>query len=701
VAVSASFQADFSQFNKAVEKAEDQLRAFGLEPVKVEKSLARLTSVFDGRNLIAGATEAANAIESIGGVSKLSEAELQKVGTQAQAAVEKLRLMGKDVPQNLQALADAVKKPSAAMEFLNSTVGKVGAAVAATFSIGAIVGAVSRTVEWAGRIDDLSNKLGLSVESVQRLDFAARQNGSSIDQVSTAMALLSKHVTANDDGFKRLGLRVEELRGLNQEELFRRVGVAIAALPSKTEQLAAAQQLLGRSGAALIPTFMNLEKDMARAVVASEESIKAGDQLGDAWDALKTTGAVLLSTVITPFAPGLNAAAAAATNFARELEYVQRAKANLLKSGGGSESRLIGGEVFDDTVARETALAAETIRLQLDDMTKAAVKAGDSLWNMGKPLPVVAKGMDDAAAAEKRLNSEIKATTEALSLQNRLMGGDAVEKAMQMIAALESLTAKGIRPTKAATIEIVDAMKAAQTAMMETGQAGTAAFGKLEETITRFKGLTKDGLLPSTNFGVGTALAPLVEVDAAMQTLITRAHERNAAEAAWSDTFKESIAYADEAAELTAKALEAQAAGAAAATSGFQQTTAAAREAAAAIAILVPLGTSITEAYRDAGLFVNDAASPLQGKGVRRSGTHAALSFANGSNGYQDFGSGTPAMLHGVEKVVPLGKSGGDGATVHITVNASGLDSPAARQAIADQIDQVMRSRFRSMGVGF
>ncbi|HEY1302227.1 MAG TPA: hypothetical protein VGF24_01675 [Vicinamibacterales bacterium] len=118
--------------------------------------------------------------------------------------------MGIEVPPKVQALADAAQKPAGAFESLTGTIKTFGTTLAASFSACAIVAVIGRTGEWAGHIDHLSKKLGISAESVQRLDFAAQQSGSSIDAIGQSIAILSRHLVAGDTSavtaLERLGL---------------------------------------------------------------------------------------------------------------------------------------------------------------------------------------------------------------------------------------------------------------------------------------------------------------------------------------------------------------------------------------------------------------------------------------------------------------------------------------------------------------
>ncbi len=101
--------ADFSDFTRAVDTAVVSLKGFETGAGKVESSLNRMVDNFSGRKVVQDATLMAEAVEKIGGSSKLTDAELQKVGATAEAAAFKLRAMGQAVPPQIEALANDFK----------------------------------------------------------------------------------------------------------------------------------------------------------------------------------------------------------------------------------------------------------------------------------------------------------------------------------------------------------------------------------------------------------------------------------------------------------------------------------------------------------------------------------------------------------------------------------------------------------------
>lgn len=116
MAISGKFVADFASFYDAVSKAEVSLRSFETGASKVESSLNRMADSFSGRKIIQDATLMAEAVEQIGGVSKLTESELQRLGGTVGGAVEKMKLMGIEVPPEIQKIATELHGVDAAVD---------------------------------------------------------------------------------------------------------------------------------------------------------------------------------------------------------------------------------------------------------------------------------------------------------------------------------------------------------------------------------------------------------------------------------------------------------------------------------------------------------------------------------------------------------------------------------------------------------
>lgn len=106
MAITGKFAADFADFYAAVDKADAKLAGFMAGAGRVETALNRAVDAFSGRKIIQEATIAAEAVERLGGLSKLTRGELEQLGNQAQEATDKMRAMGVVVPSNVQHLAN-------------------------------------------------------------------------------------------------------------------------------------------------------------------------------------------------------------------------------------------------------------------------------------------------------------------------------------------------------------------------------------------------------------------------------------------------------------------------------------------------------------------------------------------------------------------------------------------------------------------
>src|SRR5262249_45422272 len=130
----------------------------------------RLTDSFSGRRIIQEALLMADAIERGGGTSKLTAAELERVGTKAAEAAEKMRALGYDVPTQIQKLADRLKpvpeqlslteRASAGLvSGFSGLATQIGSVATGFLSAQAIIGAVSSAYH------DLVDFVGSSIKA--------------------------------------------------------------------------------------------------------------------------------------------------------------------------------------------------------------------------------------------------------------------------------------------------------------------------------------------------------------------------------------------------------------------------------------------------------------------------------------------------------------------------------------------------------
>jgi len=180
-----------------------------------------------------------------------------------------------------------------------------GAAIT-TISAGAIVAftkMANTAGEYAEQLAMINKQTGLAVEDASRLGYAARQELGSIEQLTTGLTRLSRNALDASQGigearraFDMLDISVVNadgsLRGADQ--LIYEIADKISVLGSESEKTGLVMQLLGRSGAELLP-FLDLGSEGIKELgdeaerlgkVMSEKNVKDFRRYRDTVDAV-------------------------------------------------------------------------------------------------------------------------------------------------------------------------------------------------------------------------------------------------------------------------------------------------------------------------------------------------------------------------------------------------------------------------------
>lgn len=155
--------------------------------------------------------------------------------------------------------------------------------LAAAFGTAAIIEFTLKLVEAARKLGDISEKTGVSVEELQKLEFAGRAAGVGIDEIAVAFRHLSKsRLEAMENPkskpgqvFSALGIDKINLQALNLEQTMRNVADAFKNLDFGAAEMAMATELLGRAGSDLLPMFKSGLKE------SGEEAKRLGAILDD------------------------------------------------------------------------------------------------------------------------------------------------------------------------------------------------------------------------------------------------------------------------------------------------------------------------------------------------------------------------------------------------------------------------------------
>jgi len=149
--------------------------------------------------------------------------------------------------------------------------GKFGAAMKTAFAAvavaaaGALAGVAAAVKSNINTFDDLSksaSKIGIPIEELSKLKYAADLSGVSMEGLETAIGRLSRNMTDAAAGtgegakaFKALGISVKNSDGTlkSSSQVLAEIADRFAKLPDGAQKTAAAMLLMGRSGANMIP----------------------------------------------------------------------------------------------------------------------------------------------------------------------------------------------------------------------------------------------------------------------------------------------------------------------------------------------------------------------------------------------------------------------------------------------------------------
>lgn len=171
----------------------------------------------------------------------------------------------------------------------NKAIKQIGAGVA-TAAVAAATGLavmVKSSIDAADEMAQLAEKTGISTESLSGLSYAANLANVSNEDLSKSLAKLAKTTIDAAQGgkqqaaaFKALGVSVKDSQGNIREtdQILLDIAERFSQLEDGAAKAAIAQDIFGKSGAALIP-FLNQGKEGIAALV--EEAEKLGIIIGD------------------------------------------------------------------------------------------------------------------------------------------------------------------------------------------------------------------------------------------------------------------------------------------------------------------------------------------------------------------------------------------------------------------------------------
>lgn len=250
-----------------------------------------------------------------------------------------------------------------------AALGGIGAAGA----IAAVTARIASAVNVADQLNRTSQKIGVTVESLSALNYAAKLADVSSESFAGALGKLSKNMAAAAEGsqaqaaaFNSIGVAVKNTDGTlrKADDVLADIAKAFAKLPDGATKTALAMQLFGRAGAELIP-LLNDNADGFKAVtkeaqqfgvIISKDLAQQSDALKDNLDRLAAASSAIGISLAKDVVPAM-------ANLATEFVKNYREASGLLKTfdalgatianlaGGSDQERL--GKLLTDEIGLE------------------------------------------------------------------------------------------------------------------------------------------------------------------------------------------------------------------------------------------------------------------------------------------------------------------------------------------------------------
>ena len=187
----------------------------------------------------------------------------------------------------------------------------VGATAAVT---GAVVKGTSDLASYGDNIDKMSQKMGISAKGYQEWEAVMQHSGTSMETMKSSMKTLANAVEKGNDSFERIGLSMEDIKGMSNEEIFNATIKGLQQVDNETERTYLAGQLLGK-GATELGALLNTSAEDTQAMkdrvhelggVMSDEAVKNAAAFQDNLQDLQTAFQGVGRGIFAELLPGMN-----------------------------------------------------------------------------------------------------------------------------------------------------------------------------------------------------------------------------------------------------------------------------------------------------------------------------------------------------------------------------------------------------------
>lgn len=380
------------------------------------------------------------------------------------SAVDQTRQAFASVKGNLEGLSSAASK-------VNGLLAGLGAAL----SVAGLIAAGKAALDTADELSKLSQKTGISVESLSLLKPIAEQSGISMEGLAKGLQKLATAMVGAASGsaeqvgtFERLGVSVTDAAGKLRptEAVLLDLADAFAAMPDGAEKSALAVKLFGKSGVELIP-FLNqgragIEqlklKFKELGLEISGDTARAAEKFNDTLDTVKQALQGIAMKVAEAALPALQKLADALVALASHGDEIM------------STLRVLGEVLVAVLAVKGVAAVAKLI--ESANLLKAVftrflpVLAAVAVWEMGRGIVNMVQDIRETNRAIDDLNRQRDQLQQLSAAMDELANTGTLSVKTQLL-----LAAQAAERLKAALPGTADALRSIQGAATQAGEA--------------------------------------------------------------------------------------------------------------------------------------------------------------------------------------------------------------------------------------
>ena len=256
--------------------------------------------------------EALEQLKSAGNTEENQKAQdaLQREIIETERDLKKLKEQYLESTPALQKFAAESKNVAEKTKMVSAAAGGLGLAM---------IGNAYKSAQAADELNTLSRNLGISVEELQKMQYASDLVDVSVDQMAGSMSKLTKQMGSNSTVFEKLGINIYNADGSMRDatEVWYESLDALSKVENETERDQLAMELFGKSamdlsgiiddGGAGLKAYG--EEAEAAGLILSQDAVDGANRFNDAVDKLRATAGAsfmeLGATLAETLAPAL------------------------------------------------------------------------------------------------------------------------------------------------------------------------------------------------------------------------------------------------------------------------------------------------------------------------------------------------------------------------------------------------------------